>query len=198
VEKGTSSFSLVLGLAVAILLVGRDLRASVSLAVAWDVLVRESTAAAVVTPVESRAVWEDGRIVTYTRVRVDRAVAGDLAGSDGPWVRTLGGVVGTIGQVVDGEAVFVPEHASLVFVRSGAAGTFDVTARGQGQFPVVSDPESAGSTRVVRSRTVGLLLPRPEKAHAARVTLASEILHGLRVDEAAQRIADAWPGAHAR
>src|SRR5579863_8710065 len=115
--------------------------ASVSLPVTWDALVRGSTAAAVVTPVDSKAVWEDGRICTYTHVRVERAVAGSLAAGDEPWVRTLGGIVGKVGQIVDGEAVFSPGRASLVFLRAatagsaGSAGALDVTARGQGQFP---------------------------------------------------------------
>ena len=53
--------------------------ASVSLSVTWEALLGGSSAAAVVTPIESRAVWEDGRICTYTHVHVQQAVAGDVA-----------------------------------------------------------------------------------------------------------------------
>ena len=40
-----------------------DAQASVSVAVTLDGLVQSSTAVCVVTPVEQRAVWENGRIV---------------------------------------------------------------------------------------------------------------------------------------
>ncbi len=170
--------------------------ASVSLPVTWAALVGGSSAAAFVTPQEARAVWEDGRICTYTHVRVDRAVAGELATGGDAWVRTLGGVVGKVGQIVDGEAVFSPGRASLVFLRRGPAGAFDVTARGQGQFPVVDGPDPAGAPTVVRSHAVGFLLPRA--AAEQGVVLASERLHGRTVDDAAHDVAAAWTAAHAR
>jgi hypothetical protein len=174
--------------------------ASVSLPVTWDALVRGSTAAAIVTPRESRAVWEDGRICTYTHVHVERAVAGSLATGGDAWVRTLGGVVGKVGQIVDGEAVFSPGRASLLFLRAAAVGAFDVTARGQGQFPIVEGPEAAHSPTVVESHAVGMLVPRAPSASGqgtAPAALASERLHGRLVDDAAQQVAAAWVGAHA-
>src|ERR1700687_3115909 len=116
-----------------------DARASTSLAVTWEGLLRESTAAVLVTPVDSRAAWENGLIYTYTRVRVDRYVSGQLALMAEVSVRTMGGVVGKIGQSVEGEAVLVPQQPSLLFLHAGPAGAYDVTARGQGQFPVVAD-----------------------------------------------------------
>src|SRR5580698_2218506 len=120
-------------------LLAADVRASTSIAVTWDGLLRESTAAALVTALEARPVWEGNRIYTYTHVRVDRGVAGELATGDDVWVRTMGGVVGKTGQVVDGEPVLTRGQSSLLFLHPIAgrpAGAFDVTARGQGQFPV--------------------------------------------------------------
>src|SRR5579872_6119804 len=96
-------------------LAASDARASVSIQVTWDSLLRESTAAAVVTPTDAQSVWENGRIYTYTHVHVDRAVAGELATGSDAWVRTMGGIVGKIGQRVEGEAVLAPGHASLLF-----------------------------------------------------------------------------------
>jgi hypothetical protein len=178
--------------------------ASVSLPVTWDALVRASTAAAVVTPVGARAVWEDGRICTYTHVHVERAVAGNLATGDEAWVRTLGGVVGKIGQIVDGEAVFSPGRRSLVFLLPASAGALAVAARGQGQFPIVDGADAAHSPTVMESHTVGMLLPASQvgvpgqgPSGATRVTLASEVLHGRLLDDAAREVATAWTTAHA-
>ncbi len=55
---------------------------------------------------EQRSQWEElggaRRIVTYTRLSIDRPVAGQPDGEI--WVRTLGGAVGDIGQQVSGDA----------------------------------------------------------------------------------------------
>jgi hypothetical protein len=181
--------------------------ASVSLPVTWDALVRESTASVIVSPRESSAVWEGGRICTYTHVHVERALAGELATGGDAWVRTLGGVVGKIGQVVDGEAVFSPGRSSLVFLRPGGAGAFDVTARGQGQYPVVAGTDTAHSPTLMRSHSAGLVLereavvhpasPLPAGATAGAPVLATDVLHGRPVDEAARDVASAWTAAHA-
>jgi hypothetical protein len=172
--------------------------ASVSLPVTWDALVRGSTAAAIVTPSDARAVWEGGRICTYTHLHVDRAVAGDLATGDDAWVRTLGGVVGKIGQVVDGEASFAPGRPSLLFLRRDAVGVLDVTARGQGQFPVVEGSDAARTPTVVQSHAVGMLVPPATPAPGVtRPLLASEKLHGHPVDDALRAVAAAWTPAHA-
>ena len=53
-----------------------DARASVASAALFEELVDGATAAAVVVPVEQTSVWEGNRVVTYTRVQVDRLVAG--------------------------------------------------------------------------------------------------------------------------
>ena len=180
--------------------------ASVSLPVTWDALLRESTASAVVTPRESTAVWEGGRICTYTHVHVERALAGELATGGDAWVRTLGGVVGKVGQIVDGEAVFSPGRSSLVFLRPAGAGAFDVTARGQGQFPVVAGTDPARAPTLMRSHSAGLVLEReavarstsPAGATVVAPVLATDVLHGRLVDEAARDVASAWTAAHAR
>jgi hypothetical protein len=179
-------------------LVTADARASVSIAVTWDGLLRESTAAAIVSPIESRAVWENGRIYTYTHVRVERPIAGDLAAGGDAWVRTMGGVVGKVGQMVDGEPVLAPGQSSLLFLHPvpGESITYDVTARGQGQFPLVPD-EKGAPRKVIRSMAAGALLsPRPGGARAG-LPLAAEVLHGRPIDDVARDVAAAWAGAHA-
>ena len=215
----TGAFTAGITAALAVLVPG-DAQASVSIAVGYVALVKDADAVGVVTPVESKTVWEEGRIVTYTRVKVDQGVAGDLGtGSEG-WVRTLGGVVGKIGQLVDGEPVFTPQKPSLLFMRKWkTGGTWEVSARAQGQFPilVVSNGDAANAVaqrRVMRSTAVGMLLP-PKPASTvvvgpapvktgpsgaadsvAQVRLAGEVLHDRPLDEVARDIAASWKTLH--
>lgn len=185
-------------LALTAVLASADARASVSIAVTWDGLLRESTAAAVVTAVESHGLWENGRIYTYTRVRVERALAGELATGSEAWVRTMGGVVGKIGQVVDGEPVLAPGASSLLFLHAvpGEAVTYDVTARGQGQFPLVVDEK--GVRQLVRSNAAGAVLAPRSALPRPAVPLAVDVVHGRSVDDVARDVAAAWARAHAR
>jgi hypothetical protein len=176
-------------------------RASVSIAVAFDALVKESTAVALVTPVEQKSVWENGRIYTYTRVHADNGVAGEVATGDEPWVRTMGGVVGHVGQLVDGEPVLTMGRPSLLFLRPGPPGSLEVTARAQGQYAVTLD--DAKTQRLVRSGSAGVILP-PKAPQAGPVTGATaiapgaqEVLHNKRVDEGLRDIGAAWKRLHA-
>jgi hypothetical protein len=176
-------------------------RASVSIAVAFDTLVKESSAVAFVTPVEQKSVWENGRIYTYTRVHADNAVAGELATGDEPWIRTLGGVVGHIGQLVDGEPVLTVGRPALLFLRAGPPGSLEVTARAQGQYAVTLD-DATKTQRLARSSAVGVILPpkgAPPPAAPVAVTpaLAHEILHNKRVEDGVREIGAAWKRLHA-
>jgi hypothetical protein len=164
--------------------VPRDAVASVSIAVPLEDLVRGSDAVATVTPVEQRATWEDGRIFTYTRVRVDRAIAGDVP--QGLWIRTMGGVVGRVGQIVEGEPSFATGQTSLVFLRQ-KPDALEVVGRAQGQFALVSGDD--GAPRLVAASNVGMVLkgaaspPRP---------MARDVLHERPLAEAVNVIAAAW------
>jgi hypothetical protein len=181
-------------------LAASDAGASVSIQVTWDGLLRESTAAAIVTPTDSRSVWENGRIYTYTQVHVDRAVAGDLTTGDAAWVRTMGGVVGKIGQRVEGEAVLAPGHASLLFLHTGGtapAGIYQVTARGQGQFPVVKAEDPAAAPHLVKSNAAGVLVAPQTVGPVPAPVFAADIVHGRLVDDVAADVVAAWGRAHA-
>jgi hypothetical protein len=176
-----------------------DARASVSIAVTWDGLLRESTAAALVTPLDARAVWEGDRIYTYTRVHVDRGVAGELATGDEAWVRTMGGVVGKIGQIVDGEPVLTRGQSSLLFLHpipARPAGAFAVTARGQGQFPLVSDAKTP--PHLVRGTSAGILPPARAPVSTPAPRLAADVVHGRVIDDVARDVVAAWSAAHGR
>ncbi|CAN5150141.1 hypothetical protein BH09MYX1_BH09MYX1_43340 [soil metagenome] len=184
--------------------------ASVSISVLFDDLVKESTTVDVVTPVEARSLWENGRIYTYTRVHVDNALAGGAATGADLWVQTLGGEVGDVGQLVEGEPNLVVGKSFLVFLRpSPAAGTYWVTARAQGQFPLRADGSGAtAQVRVIKNASMGALLaPRPDvvvlaqkRAPAFPIAAmpAADALHERTVDAAAKEIRDAWTRTHAR
>jgi len=185
--------------ALCVTLLVADARASVSIAVTWDGLLRESTAAALVTALDGRAIWEGDRIYTYTHVRVDRGVAGELATGDEAWVRTMGGVVGKVGQVVDGEPVLTRGQTSLLFLHpipARPAGAFDVTARGQGQFPVVADEKTL--PHLVRSTSAGALVAPRTPGPVATPRLAADVVHGRVIDDVARDVTAAWSGTHVR
>ncbi len=191
--------SLLLALSVALLATLRptESRASVAIAVSWENLLHESTAAAVLTAAEARSVWENGRIYTYTHVHVDRALSGELAAGADAWVRTMGGVVGEIGQMVEGEAVLVAGEQSVLFLHPGPAGAFEVTARGQGQLAVVKDGLELRARVVVRGNVGKIVLPRVV-APAVAPLLAADLLHDRSVDAVAREVATAWTRTHAR
>jgi hypothetical protein len=201
--------------AASIAVVPSDAKASVSIAVGFDALVKDADAVAIVSVADASSVWEDGRIATYTRVKVDQGVAGAVPAEI--WVRTLGGVVGKIGQLVDGEPVLVPGKQSLLFLRKfTTAGTWEVSARGQGQFPIVLD-EATKTKKVIRNAHAGLLLPpkpkavdetagalQPQSVTAAgraananaSVRLAADVLHDRPIADVTSEIAAAWKAAH--
>ena len=201
------SFSLAIAAASAGGLVATDAQASVSVAVTLEGLLQETSLAAVVTPLDGRSVWENGRIYTYTRARIDRVVAGDAAKATELWVRTMGGVVGKVGQRVDGEAVLAPGRPCLLFVHAAPVGSFEVTARGQGQYPIVID--SQNQPRIVKSSAAGALLqPHPTAlAHAralvgavgpvALPVMAADAIHDRPLEDALRDVAAAWKRVHA-
>ncbi len=129
-------------LASLLLFAAQPARASVSFTVVLDALVEESNAACLATPIETKSVWEDGRIATYTRVHVDRVLAGTL--SSEVWVKTLGGAVGDVGQMVDGEAVLKPGQQSVLFGDGAGAMIFRQTDRDAGLVKVKVHTDGSG------------------------------------------------------
>lgn len=199
--------------------VATDASASVMIAVPFDSLVKDADAVAVIVPQDAKSVWEDGRIYTYTRVKVEQGVAGDTSGSE-IWIRTMGGVVGKVGQLVDGEPVFTVNKPNLLFMRKfKAGGTWEVSARAQGQYPVFID-DLKKTKRIMRSANVGVLLPpkrlaqepagvqqgpvTPQTATTQRtadgedlkIRLATDVLHDRPFDDATKEIASAWKRLH--
>ncbi len=189
-------------------LVAREAAASVSVSALFEELLQGASAAAVVTPIEKQGVWEGAHIATYTRVHVDQVMGGTLPPEI--WVRTLGGAVGKIGQIVEGEAQFPMGQESLVFVRPHVepgspkpTGSFVVVERAQGQFPVAGG-EGDGRHLAQAADIGSLIAPPPE--HWARASqrlppgveprLAHEVLDGRTLRDAAREIAIAWARMH--
>jgi len=143
-----------------------------------DQLLERSTYVVLGTAGERRCVWEDlpsgRRIVTYTRVAVERAVAG-APGAE-VLVRTLGGAVDHIGQAVSGEAQIFPGSRALLFLVQ-INGAVVVTGMAQGHYPVVVDAK--GTPRLVASPDVDMLVSRPGPTVSAH-----ERLVGTPVEDA--------------
>jgi hypothetical protein len=165
--------------------------ASTSIELSMSELVSGATLVVAGTPLESRSLWEGDasthgrRIVTYTRVRVDRL----LDGTPRPevWIRTLGGEVDDIGQQVAGEAVLRVAEPALLFLRDRSDGTHVVVGMSQGQYLLDARPEIA-TTRVRAPREGSQLVPRVGLVGAAPLT-ARGALMGHTLDEVALLIA---------
>ena len=161
----------------------RPAEASVSVAVTLEQLVAGSAYVVVGTAVEQQGRWEElgggRRIVTYTRLAVDQAVAGE-PGKE-VWVRTLGGVVDKVGQHVSGEAQLALGSESLLFLKRVEDGAVVVSGMAQGHYPILKKP--AEPVRLAASPDVGAILPRPGPSISAR-----ERLVGASLGDAIQAI----------
>jgi hypothetical protein len=157
----------------------REARASVSVRLSLEQLVSASRYVVVAVPEEHRSVWEDlaggRRIVTYTKLRVERAVVG--APEQEVWVRTLGGVVDKIGQYVAGEAALRTGERSVLFL-ADVPGALVVTGLGQGHYPLTL-PKDGPVVRLRASAERPALVPRPGPTIGA-----AEVLVGASLDDA--------------
>ncbi len=168
----------------------RSAAASVSIPLTFDDLLARASAVAVVTPLDRRGVWEGGRIATYTHVRVERTIAGRLSGDI--WVRTQGGAVGHVGQIVEGEATFPPGRSSLVFLdprKEGPATSFGVVEGAQGQFLIVTHGDAP--PRLATSQGMGGILPASSAQRLAR-----DVFVDTALEDAANIIVAAWSRSH--
>lgn len=183
------------------LLLPREAQASVAIAVSLEDLARASSVIARVTALDRESSWEDGRIVTYSRVRVDDVIAGAAPASSRELrIRTLGGRVGDVGQLVEGEPLLVPSESSIVFLAARPSGTglpiaLVVVGRAQGQLIVRRDVHGR---EIVRVGVVGELVERrihpPLRPNGRRIVE----LDGAAVDVVAVDAKRAWEAGHAR
>ncbi len=158
-------------------LVGSRAHASLARALPLEELWGRSQHVLVGEPVDAESVWErvGGRrhIVTYTRVRALELFAGADPKQDELMLRTLGGRVGELGELVHGEAVLPVGQRGVLFVMP-TQGVLAVTAMAQGHYPVRRD--EGGRERLRRSPQASELVG--EAGSAVRR------LHGVGLSEA--------------
>jgi len=132
-------------------LVGTPAWASLARALPIEELTARSRHVLVGEILDAESVWErvgDRRhIVTYTRVRALELFAG-ADPEDELMLRTLGGRVGELGEIVHGEAVLPLGQRGVLFVMP-VQGVLAVTAMAQGHYPVLKD--RGGVERLQRS-----------------------------------------------
>jgi hypothetical protein len=159
-----------LGTLLATLTLPRMGQASTARAVSLGDLVARSTRILHATPLQGDSRFEDigdtRHIVTYTRLRVDESIYGSTGESE-ILVRTLGGQVGKLGEIVHGEAQLAINEGCVAFLQTNADGIEQVTEMAQGHYPLLSD--AGGSLRLRPSRNLPHLIDR---ANAAAVQLS--------------------------
>jgi hypothetical protein len=151
--------------------------ASVSRALRLEQLVGRSRHVILGEPLEGYSVWEtigDRRhIVSYTRVRTHELLAGDDPGQEEILVRTLGGRVGKLGELVPGEARLRLNTRGVLFTMLSGQ-TLTVTAMAQGHYPLRRDAEA---TEWLQRSPEAMELINEEGSAVRR-------LNGLRINEA--------------
>ena len=159
------------------LLASRSALASLARAVPVEELVGRSQHVLLGEPLDAESVWEQvgqrRHIVTYTRVRTLELLAGADPRQDELLVRTLGGRVGDLGELVHGEAMLELGARGVLFVMP-TRGALAVTAMAQGHYPLLHD--TTGIERLRRSPEANELLG--EEGSAVKR------LSGLQVAEA--------------
>jgi len=149
--------------------------ASVSILLSLEEITAASTAVIVGTASEQKSQWEElaggRRIVTYTKIKVDKTIAGS-AGTE-VWVRTLGGAVGKLGQAVSGEASLTIGSKSVLFLLKRGDVTM-VTGMAQGHYPIKVDEK--GISRLKASPDVGAQIQPSGPTIAARDALVGQTL----------------------
>lgn len=152
---------------------GGEAQAAVAVAYTLEQLVAESPLALFAEAAEQKSEWAfvagSKRIVTYTRLQPVESIYGPAVGE--LWVRTLGGVVGRIGQQVSGEAAFMRGERAVVFLTRSTDDAWVVTGMGQGHYPLRARADDSTDLRLAPSPLVGTLLDRSRKRRTAQSAL---------------------------
>lgn len=143
------------GMALATLTASRAAEASIARAVTVGELVYRSRHVLVGTSMDAFCRWERigkrSRIVTYSVVRVERPLDGRPPDTSEVMVRTLGGTVGDLGQIVHGEAVVALGAKAALFLHDVAPDVLAVTGMAQGYYPIERDHEGVERLRAAVS-----------------------------------------------
>jgi hypothetical protein len=126
--------------------------ATVVRSVSLPKLVQSSRRIVVMTALVSDCHFEElgrrRRIVTDTRVRIEEYVAKGPGSDSELMVRTLGGSVGRLGELVHGQARLAIGETCVAFLLQGPDGLHYVNAMAQGHYPLASE---ATTRRLLRS-----------------------------------------------
>lgn len=186
--------ALVLGPTLAAVSPPESAQASIATAATLEGLVSGAQVVALAEPESSESQWEGGRIMTYTKLRVLERLGGDAP--EHVWVKSLGGMVGKIGQAVEGEPVFPKGTRTMVFLRRIVDPTHPdvhlVVARGQGAYPLVQE-KSRWTVRAPMH--LGTIIPRSK--HMSTVPAMAK-LAGRPFDDVALEVRALWTEVHAQ
>jgi hypothetical protein len=143
-------------------------------------LVLRSKHVLVATPRVADSVWEEiggsRRLVTYTRLTVDENLDDRAFGDTELLVRTLGGRLGALGQIVHGEAELRRDETAVVFLKPRQDGVFHITGLAQGHYPLHTDPQ--GIRRLANSPRLSTFIGKD--ADAATTKLLGQSLPTAR------------------
>src|SRR5688572_14178300 len=161
--------------------------ATMARAIRLPELVGLSEFALVGTATDAYSRWEtvgdSRRIVTYVRLEVAQPIDGRPPPDTTLMLRTLGGRVGDIGQLVHGEAVFELGAPSAVFLTPDEDGVLGITGMAQGHYPLQT---IAGDVARLKASPYVPSLLRVEGSAVQRLSrrtvleaesLVSEIMH---------------------
>jgi hypothetical protein len=144
----------------------RSTWASTARALSLPELVGTCRYALVGTATDVQSQWEtvgdSRRIVSYHRVEIAYPIDGRPPADTTLMVRTLGGRVGNIGQLVHGEARLELDAPSVLFLSASRDGVMGVTAMAQGHYPLVADEQRV--LRLQVSPNIPELVDRPGSA----------------------------------
>jgi len=131
-------------------LVERVAGASLARGLTLAELLRASAHAVVVTPLDARSEWAvlggQRRIVTDIRVRIEDTLALSPPADAELLVRVLGGIIGTVGERVDGQATLRAGKPSTLFLTPVSPVLTYVTGAAQGHYPLL--PDASGVLRL--------------------------------------------------
>jgi hypothetical protein len=126
-------------------LLERTAFASLARELSLEELLVHSEHAVVATPLDAQADWivigGKRRIVTDIRVRIEETLALRTPAQSELFVRVLGGHVGSLGQLVEGEVRLEPGEPCTLFLTAGSPTLTYVTGRTQGHYPLVPDAQ---------------------------------------------------------
>ncbi|MBI2395713.1 MAG: hypothetical protein HYV09_39470 [Deltaproteobacteria bacterium] len=172
--------------------------ASTAIALSVEDLVDRSETVVVGIPKSKTSRWEGGRIITYTTVAIDTAVAGAGGKKAGESivVRTLGGTVDGIGQITHGEAVLPVDKPMVLFLRAmppggkALAGALTVTGMAQGALAVEVGPDKVA--RVIARPVDLVLVPNAKVDPKTAPKPAAETLAGKALPTVVTELRALW------